>query len=154
MPVSQTIYRIEQVLIRCGVLGIAKEYSGINGDVTAITFRINDNGKEFQVRLPANKEQALQALWSNYADGEQLNPDGSEITWGKKKKKRKDFIQQAERTAWKIIQDWVEVQMSMIQMKQAEPVEVFLPYVWDGQTTVFNRLKQNGYRALLPEKTT
>lgn len=30
VPVSQTIYRIEQVLIKCGVSGITKEYKGNN----------------------------------------------------------------------------------------------------------------------------
>jgi len=154
VPVSQTIYRIEQTLIKCGVQSISKEY-GTRAEVVALQFRIHDNGKEFTVRLPANREKAQQAMWLNYADGQKLSPDGQTV-WGSnlKKKKRSDFADQAERTAWKIVQDWVEVQMSMIQMKQAEPVEVFLPYVWDEQShsTVFGRLKSGGFRALLPEK--
>lgn len=154
VPVSQTIYRIEQVLIRCGVVGIAKEYTGANGEISAITFRVNDNGREFQVRLPADTGKALDALWLDYANGDKLTPDGKALQWpGQKRKRRQDFAEQSQRTAWKIIQDWIEVQMSMIQMRQAEPVEVFLPYVWDGRTTVFNRIKESGYRALLPERT-
>lgn len=39
VPVSQTIYRIEQVLIRCGVSGITKEY-GPQQDMAAIHFHI------------------------------------------------------------------------------------------------------------------
>jgi hypothetical protein len=152
VPVSQTIYRIEQVLIKCGVLGISKEYTGVKGEVSAIMFHIKDNGKDFTVRLPANKDQAQDALFINYADGSDLSADGQRVVSSHKKKRRSDFAQQAERTAWKIVQEWVEIQMSMIQMKQAESLEVFMPYVWDGESTVFQRVKGSGYRALLPEK--
>ncbi len=150
VPVSQTIFRIEQVLIKCGVLGIAKEYTGTDGQVSAITFRISDNGKEFTVRLPADIEKAQDALWMNYADGDKLSEDGKSLHWNSRKKlTRKNFSEQAGKTAWKIIQDWVEVQMSMIQMRQAESMEVFLPYIMDGKQSVFQLVKSSGYRALL-----
>jgi len=154
VPVSQTIYRIEQVLIRCGVSGITKEYRGTNGEISAITFHIQpDQGApRMTIRIPADKEKALDALWLNYANGEQLSSDGKSLAWSPHKKKRKsDFAQQAERTAWKIVQDWIEVQMSMIQMKQAEYREVFLPYAWDGERTFYQALKEGGFKAL-PEK--
>lgn len=154
VPVSQTIYRIEQVLIRCGVSGIMKEYRGTNGEISAITFQIKTGDEPpITVRLPANKEKALDALWMDYAGDEKLTNDGTALEWNRKKKKVKsDFADQAERTAWKIVQDWVEVQMSMIQMKQADHREVFLPYIWDGKRTVYQRVVDSGFRALLPEK--
>ncbi len=73
----------------------------------------------------------------------------------KGKKRGKSSAQQAERTAWKLMQDWCEVQLSLIQVKQAEFLEVFLPFVWDGGSnqTFYNRIKGGGYKALLPEKT-
>jgi len=152
VPVSQTIFKIEQVLIKCGVSGITKEY-GPSAEVTAIRFHIPVNEREITVRLPADADKAQDALWLDYANGDKLTPDGKSLQWSSQKKKRRaDFADQANRTAWKIIQDWVEVQMSMIQMKQADTVEVFLPYIWDGKSTVYSRLKDSGYRALLPEK--
>jgi hypothetical protein len=155
VPVSQTIYRIEQVLIKCGVSGITKEY-GPRGEIAAITFHIKlEAGRPpVTIRLPADKEAATKALWLNYADGDRLTDDGKRLAWSSKKKKTyADFIEQGERTAWKLVQDWVEVQLSMIQMKQADFVQVFLPYVWDGSRTFYDALKINGYRGLLPEKT-
>lgn len=152
VPVSQTIYKIEQVLIRCGVTGITKEY-GTNSEITAIRFHIPIKNKEVTIRLPADAEKAQDALWRDYA-GEDITPDGTTIKWGcKKKLRRTSFREQGQRTAWKIIQDWIEVQMSMIQMQQADTVEVFMPYIWDGQSTVYQRIKEGGYRALLPETT-
>lgn len=154
VPVSQTIHRIEQVLIKCGVSGIMKEYGPINGAVSAVTFQIKlDHSKPWTIRLPANVQKAWDALWLNYADGEKLSDDGMRLRWSRKSKCKADFREQAERTAWKIIQDWVEVQMSMIQMQQADFREVFLPYVWDGKQTFFQSLEHSGFAGLLPEKT-
>ena len=154
VPVSQTIYRIEQVLIKCGVTGIMKEYAGTNGEITAITFQIPAPAGKLTIRLPADKEKALDALWLDYVDGDKLNAKGDAIEgWGTRKQKRRaSFADQAERTAWKIVQDWIEVQMSMIQMKQADTLQVFLPYVYDGRRTYYDALKETNFRGLLPEK--
>ncbi len=155
VPTSQTIYRIEQVLIKCGVSGIMKLY-GLKGEITAITFQIqvSPDHPPTTIKMPVNVNQALQALWLNYADGDKLTSDGSRLQWNARKKlTREHFREQAERTAWKIMQDWIEVQMSMIQMQQADFREVFLPYVWDGKQTLFERVKEAGYKALLPAST-
>jgi hypothetical protein len=152
VPVSQTIHRIEQVLIKCGVSGIMKEFTGVNGEVVAITFQIEGPSRKITIRLPADKEKALDALWLDYADGDKLSADGNSLCWSRKNKKRSDFVEQAERTAWKIVQDWVEVQMSMIQMKQADTLQVFLPYVYDGRRTYYQAIKESGFRGMLPEK--
>lgn len=155
VPVSQTIHRIEQVLIKCGVVGIMKEYTGTNGEIAAITFQIESAGGRITIRLPADKGKAQEALWLDYVDGDKLNPKGDAIDgWNSRKKKRKvDFAEQAARTAWKIVQDWVEVQMSMIQMKQADTLQVFLPYVYDGKRTYYQALQESNFRGLLPEKS-
>jgi len=153
VPVPQTIHRIEQTLIRCGVSGIAKEYVGTAGILRALIFKL-EGQPPVQVRLPADVDAAQQALWLDYANGEKLTDDGMRIRWNNRKKLTKaDFRAQAERTAWRIVQDWVEVQMSMIQLKQAAPLEVFLPYVWNGSRTFYDALKANGFRAMLPENS-
>src|SRR6478672_12229906 len=97
VPVSETINRIEKVLIRCGVSGITKEYSGRNGEIAALTFHIRLEGsRDVAIRLPADKERALEALWLDYADGDKLSPDGESLAWpAYKKKRRKDFADQA-----------------------------------------------------------
>lgn len=56
--------------------------------------------------------------------------------------------EQADRTAWKLMQDWVEVQLSLIKLNQAEFLQVFLPYIWDGNRTFFTALKDNGFKHL------
>ena len=142
VAVSKTIYRIEQTLIKCRVNGITKEYSP-TGQIAALFFQIPGNdGMTHNVRLPADSEGVLNALWENYCK-----------TTPRRRKNKSDFLEQAGRTAWKIMQDWVEVQMSLIQLKQADPLQVFLSYVWDGKQTFYHALRANNFKALIPEKT-
>lgn len=154
VPVSETIHRIEKVLIRCGVAGIMKEY-GLNSKVTAITFQAEMSTGKITIRLPADEQKATDALWLDYIgdDKKDLNEKGDEFkSWSRKKKRKVDFADQGARTAWKIVQDWIEVQMSMIQLKQADLIQVFLPYVFDGKRTYYEALKESNYAGLLPER--
>lgn len=152
-PISQTVYRIEQVLLKCGVTGIMKEY-GVGQAIIALTFQIDfGGGNKCTIRLPVNVQKAWDALWLNYCDGDRVSPDGMHVYSSYKKKHKADFREQAERTAWKIVQDWVEVQMSMIQMQQADFREVFMPYLWDGKQSFYKRVKASGFAGLLPEKS-
>jgi hypothetical protein len=54
---------------------------------------------------------------------------------------------QAERTAWRLLADWVDVQMSLIELDQAELVEIFMPYIYDysKNQTLFEKMKVNGF---------
>lgn len=148
---SVTIYRIEQLLIRIRAARIAKEYSPA-GEMKGILFQIEiEAGKPVTIKLPADVEGALNALWLDYASGERLSGDGNEV-WGngRKRKRKAEFRKQAECTAWKLMQDWLEVQVSMIQLKQADFLQVFLPYAWDGRRSYYQSLKEGGFRALMP----
>ena len=62
------------------------------------------------------------------------------------------ITEQAQRTSWKILYDWVQVQVSMIQLQQAEFIEVFLPYCYDREAdkTFYEKLKGNGFKQLGP----
>lgn len=156
VPVSQTIYRIEQILIRCGVSGIMKEYAAAPpGCVSAITFQLETPSGKITIRLPADDKAATDVLWLDYVGIDELNGKRDAFLYphGRKKKNRSDFVEQGSRTAWKIIQDWVEVQMSMIVLKQAEPLQVFLPYVYNGKETYYAAIKAGGFHGLIPETT-
>ena len=59
---------------------------------------------------------------------------------------------QAARTAWKLVQDWVEIQMAMVKMQQAELTQVFLPYMWDGKQTLYMAYKANNFKQLAGPK--
>lgn len=158
VPKSQTIWRIQQILIAAKVSSISMDYQP-NGEVAAVTFALQTDltAQPIPVRLPAELDACHDALWRDYVAGDKTrktNDGDEEIYWGNKKKKKSDFRDQAERTAWKIVQDWLEVQLSMIHLRQAEFVQVFLPYVWDGKQTFYARIKQGGMAMLEAPKAT
>ena len=136
VPVEVTVLRIEKVLVKYGASHVAKEYA--NGEVVGLTFTIQlpTTGKDLRVRLPANPPAVTKVL----LDGrEYLSPTAIKRIEG-----------QARRTAWKIMQDLVEVQLSMIEMEQAEFVQIFLPYILgsDGHRTFYDAVKDSGFKML------
>lgn len=154
VPASQTIFKIQSILIKARVTNIAMDY-GPDGEVIAVTFGVQVVAEKppMLIRMPANVDACQRALWTAYVDGDKTYTaaSGDEyIGWGNKKKKRSDFREQAKRTAWKIVQDWLEVQLSMIALEQAEFAQVFLPYFWDGKQSFYSRLKQDNFLALPP----
>lgn len=136
IPAGTTIAQIEAYLANLNVLGISKEYDACK-QVRAITFHIDHKGKLYTIRLPANVQGVLDFLYKDYLRNT-----------SKPRKKLDDFRDQASRTAWKTQKDWVEIQMSMVSLKQADLVEVFLPYIWDGEQTFFQRLDAGGMKQL------
>jgi len=134
VPVSRTLSRIEEVLVNGGAVNIMKDYK--NGIIDAVCFFVEEptSKKRIAVRLPANVNAVYDIL---YKEVRRPRPGTLE-----------KLKEQASRTAWKLMQDWVEVQMSLIAMNQAEFLQVFLPYVWDGKRTFFNTLKENGFKLL------
>ena len=145
--VEQMISRIEIKLAAAGASGIMKLY-GPDKQVSAIVFSIDIPGpvtgtsRSVSVKLPANVEACYQAMWKEHVK--------HHSRW---RESTKDTIRdQARRTAWKLVQEWIDIQISMIVMNQAEFLQVFLPYVWDGQQTVFEQIKGGGFKAL-PMKT-
>lgn len=134
VPIERTLARIESALVRGGATNVAKDYK--EGMLEAVCFStINPtDGTRVSVRLPANSEGVYNVLRDSI------------------KKPRKGTLEklreQANRTAWKLMQDWVEIQMSLIAMRQSEFLQVFLPYIWDGQKTFYSALKAGGFKLL------
>jgi len=140
---------MEEILIKAGVQSIVKEY-GPAAEVAAIMFRIDLNGRAITVRLPADKARCQDALWKDYVGKDRVSHDGQYVLNHRKPKRRAAFAEQAERTAWKLVLDWVEVQISMIALQQAEITQVFLPYIWDEsrRVTFFDQVKAERFAAL------
>ena len=61
------------------------------------------------------------------ADSESTNKD-VEIVANQKVPNSKCNEQQAQKVAWRIIKDWVEAQMAIVEAQMADVAEVFLPY--------------------------
>ena len=134
-PVNSSLTRIEELLVQAGATHIAKHYSD-EKELRGIIFQIPVNGVPMTFKLPADPE-AVQKLEA-----------------AKIKRPRRGTLdrvrEQAARTAWSLLADWVHVQVSMIAMGQAQAIQVFLPYFYDTQRdqTLFERMESTGFRQL------
>lgn len=153
VPVTASVARIRKVLIECGVSGITEQFGPQPGTIAAIIFHIEVGGQQCRIRLAPEVEKCRNALWKDYVGTDKLELDGTMVARPSKKKKcRKDFDQQAARTAWRLVQEEVEIQMSKIQLGQADFRQAFLAQIWDGTQTVWQRLEERNFAGLLPSK--
>lgn len=152
VAVSVTIGRITNLLVQAGARQIGMDYNDA-GEITGIMFSLQlmPDRPPVPIKFPANSEAAVDSLWADYA-GSEITPHGTLKYGSRKNKSRVDFIEQGKRTAWKIMQDWLEVQVSMIKLRQVDPMQAFLPYAWDGKMSFYHRIKERGFAALMPPK--
>ncbi len=132
-----SIMKIEKCLINHGAKQIAKDYH--DNITVGIKFVMNIEGRDTIFSLPARIDRCKQVFIE-----QRVNRISNEAM--------KKITAQAERTAWKIVLDWVEAQMAMIDLAQIEMLEVFLPYVYvaESDQTFFEVLKEKKFKALLP----
>lgn len=123
---NKTIGEIQELLSKHGANAIMTEYN--NGEVIGLSFKIMTPRGEMGVRLPANTDRVLQVLRNQRKKNNQV----------------KDTMEQATKTAWRIIKDWIDAQMAILETEMVEIEEIFLPYMInnDGQT-LYQAFKNN-----------
>lgn len=123
---NKTIGEIQELLSKHGANAIMTEYN--NGEVIGLSFKIMTPRGEMGVKLPANTDRVLQVLRNQRKKNNQV----------------KDTMEQATKTAWRIIKDWIDAQMAILETEMVEMEEIFLPYMInnDGQT-LYQAFKNN-----------
>ncbi len=122
--VSQTVQEIQAILGRSGAHSATAHYK--DGEPVAIFFSIELNKHVLNYRLPSQWEGVFASI--------------------KKIKKYKypKTEERAKKVAWRIIKDWVEAQVALIEAGQAQLAEVFLPYaVTSDGSTLFQKISHN-----------
>lgn len=126
----KTVSEIEYILMMHGAKSIIKQYE--NKSVIGISFLVDTGMQQIPIRLPARIDACLNVLRREKRE----NP----------RKQIKDTREQAERVAWRILKDWVEAQMALMDIEMARFEEIFLPYIQsnNGQT-VYERLEEKQF---------
>jgi hypothetical protein len=105
---------------------ITQEF-GDDGRVHALTFSLEINGRGHMFHLPARVDNVERLLYGK-----------KDLTETQK--------QQAYKTAWANIRDWISAQMALLDTGMVKPEEIFLPYMQDREgVTLFERMEQRGF---------
>ena len=129
---DRSILEIEKFLTLFGAKAIIKEYTP-DGRVHSLMFKLIDDA----FKLPANVNGVKEILYKSSRSAH--SGDGA---------KRRE--ERACRVAWRIIKDWIHAQLSLIASGQAQPREIFFPYMFDGKRTLFQKYESD---KLLTAKT-
>jgi len=123
VDVYATIGAIQGVLVKHGAKKIMQDYDD-EGHVQALAFMVETSAGPRGIRLPANVEAVQRVL---------------------AKQKVKADREQAERVAWRILKDWIEAQMAILESEMVQMDEIFLPYmiVNNAGQTLFERYRDN-----------
>lgn len=126
----KTVSEIEYILMRHKAKSIIKNYDGES--ITGLSFLIDTGVQQIPVRLPVRVDECLKVLKKEKRE----NP----------RKQIKDTREQAERVAWRILKDWVEAQMALLDIEMVKFEEIFLPYIETrGGRTIFERLEDRQF---------
>ncbi len=137
---EKTISQIEMTLVRSGARGILKHYDN-TGSPATLEFQVITKFGLRAIRLPANVEAVYQILIKGK---HQWAVREREVT----------YRAQAARIAWRIVKDWVEAQMAIIQAEMVTMDEVFLPYmITDGGQTMYKALVTREFLLTAPAAT-
>jgi len=126
----KTVSEIEYILMKHNAKSIMKNYEG--GSIIGLSFLIDTGNQQVPIRLPVKINECLEVMKK-----EKRNNPRSCI---------KATREQAERVAWRILKDWVEAQMALLDIKMVRFEEIFLPYIEtsSGQT-IYERLESQQF---------
>lgn len=127
----KTVGEIQQLLAQKGARGVSIDYDAA-GQPAAVAFWLELAGNPVSFRLPSNWTGVRRAL-----DKDRKVPARSKTD------------EQAQRVAWRIVKDWTEAQLAIVEAGIAGMAEVFLPYAVtpDGRT-LFQAFEADGPRLL------
>lgn len=122
IDVHTTLGEIQAILVKHGAKKIMQDYDD-NCHIAALTFLIQTPVGPRSIRLPANVDAVYAVL--------------------QQQKVKCDFAQ-AERVAWRIVKDWTEAQMAILESAMVQMDQIFLPYmVNDHGQTFFDAYRNN-----------
>lgn len=140
VPASSSINKIENALVEIGATNINKVYE--NKICTGITFLYFDvkMNQTFAFRFKAQVEECFNVFWK---DVKRPRNDTKQKT-----------LEQANRTAWKIVCDLVEIQCANVLLGQATPLQMFLSNTYDHKSneTLYEKVINGKANLLLDHK--
>ena len=130
VPAHVSIAEIYRMLAKAGARQIMSDYDDA-GNIVALSFSLELEGQRIGFRLPSDWRPVHALL----------------IEARKKNTKIGTYVateDHARDVAWRIIKDWVEAQLAIIETRMVTTAQVFLPYaVTSNGQTLYEYIGQN-----------
>ena len=137
---NKTVMQIENMLANFGATDIWKQYD--HGVVISLNFATDTEFGKMPFKLPLKIKEIRQTLITQRQKGNinlpqrLLQDDKHSLNVG-----------------WRIIKDWIDSQLSLIELEQVKIEQIFLPYAYDMATdkTFYEVLKERKFAGMLME---
>lgn len=116
IPASRTVEGIQRSLVKHGARSVSLDFT--DSRISAVSFEIESLHGMLSIRLPADVSSVHRVL--------QIQHEQGKVT------KRHSTLEHAERVAWRIIKDWLEAQMAILETEMVKMEQIFLPYIVTG----------------------
>ncbi len=139
IPAEKSLAEIETMLGKAGARGIMKKLDE-KGNVEALIFTVVTADGELPFKMPCDVAR-IQVTMTRQKSAGKLKG----ISWPKLRDKT-----HATNVGWRIIKDWVAVQLSLIQIDLVDLEQIFLPYAynWNTEKTFYDSIKEGGFKLL------
>jgi len=139
VPVERTITEIEKMLTKSGATKILKEYN--TGRPVGLSFVIDTVRGPMPVRMPVRIEKV----------SEVFKVQASRKLLDRKYHGGKWADAQAARVGWRILRDWLDAQLALINVEMTSVTEIFLPYVYSEKLdkTVYDMFEEGKLGGML-----
>ncbi len=139
ISIEKTIMEIEQILARFGASHIHKIY--LKEIPIGLAFQIEIDGNPLSFKLPMREDKIKEVF-------------RKQVNEGNLPKRYWDDMEQARKTGWRIIKDWIDSQVALMEIEMVKFQEVFLPYMYNEKMgkTLFELLEKQNFDLQLDYK--
>ena len=140
VDIEKTIGEIEKLLAKAGATHIFKQFH--DGVPVSVAFRLQLGKNNIAFKLPMREEKIVQ-VFKNAVSKRELP-----------KRYWSDY-DQARRTGWRIIKDWLSAQIALLEIEMVKPTEIFLPYMYDERQdkTFYEIMEQRNFNLTLEDQS-
>lgn len=146
VPAEKSIGQIQAILTKKGARQILTQIDE-NGNTVGLAFQIVGPQGLMGFRLPADVDAVYKVMLKSKNYTKQFWEKGKYITM--EEKYRPQNMEQARKVAWRILKDWIEAQMAILETQMVTLDQVFLPYaVTKSGNTLYKEMQESGYLLL------
>jgi hypothetical protein len=131
---EKTVSEIQRKLAQAGASQVLQGYDA-HGNPSDLSFRIKTQFGEMAFRMPARVEAVEAILIRQHRSG----------------RSKMASREHATKVAWRILKDWTESQLALLQTGMVTIEQAFLPYAQDSSTgkTVYETLVEKRFAGML-----